>query len=144
MKCEKCNNEVSASANFCSNCGAKIERVELNKDYYSPNGLWEVTTEGDCEGRTVSNLGIHEGFIDEIAFKLADQCFYSLQFKKVNVNTLPINKSSKKEVNILLDIWSNTWDMNAKERVNVFAEIFKDRPVNVKKGDYFASVVLVK
>lgn len=144
MKCKKCDTTVSDLAKFCSNCGEKITNIEINKDYNNPYGLWEVTTEGDCEGKTVNYLGIHEGYIDEIAFNLADKCFYSLEFKKLNKANLPINKSSRKEVNILLDIRSNTWDMTDKERVNAFAEIFKDRPVNVKKCDYFASVVLVK
>ena len=43
-------------------------------------GTYKVTTEGDVEGRTVKNLGIHRGYIDTIALHLADQCYYSLKF----------------------------------------------------------------
>ena len=47
-------------------------------------GYWEVTTEGDCEGRTTRNLGTYYGWLDEIAFKLASQSYYSLRFSKVD------------------------------------------------------------
>ncbi len=51
-------------------------------------GIWSVTTEGDCEGRTTTNLGIHQGFVDEIAFKLADKCYYYLRFEPVHLDNL--------------------------------------------------------
>ena len=48
----------------------------IKAPYDKVYGLWNVTTEGDCEGRSVRNLGTYEGNIDEIAFALADKCFY--------------------------------------------------------------------
>lgn len=37
----------------------------------SPIGEWKVTTEGDCEGRMVKDLGVFKGHIVDIALKLA-------------------------------------------------------------------------
>lgn len=48
--------------------------------------IWQVTTEGDCEGRSVKNLGYFVGGVDEIAMHLANQCSYSLRFNKIEVN----------------------------------------------------------
>ena len=39
----------------------------LKNGYDEVFGTWEVTTEGDVEGRTTKNLGNFTGYIDEIA-----------------------------------------------------------------------------
>lgn len=54
---------------------------------YSNYGTFEVTTEGDCEGRSVRHLGTFTGYIDEIAFALADKCYYSLRFSLLKLRT---------------------------------------------------------
>ena len=46
-----------------------------------PVGLWHVTTEGDCEGRSVKDLGYHKGHIIDIAHKLSGENYYSLHFE---------------------------------------------------------------
>lgn len=106
--------------------------------YEAAEGFWKVTTEGDEEGRTVRDLGVYFGFIDEIAFSLADKCFYSLCFKLVE----PVVKLNpkKNKVNISLDIDSGTWGMNAEDRASFVGNLLKDRDVMVKKSTYFASV----
>ena len=38
------------------------------EDYKNPYGIWIVTTEGDCEGRSTRHLGVFQGYIDDIAF----------------------------------------------------------------------------
>lgn len=48
--------------------------------------IWQVTTEGDCEGRSMKTLGYFVGGVDEIALHLANQCYYSLSFRKIEVN----------------------------------------------------------
>ncbi len=68
-----------------------IDMTELNKSedqknvgkinhWASPVGWWEVTTEGDEEGRSTVKLGTFYGHIAEIALHLANRCFYSLNF----------------------------------------------------------------
>lgn len=47
---------------------------ENMRQEYSNYGTFKVTTEGDCEGKSVRHLGTFTGYIDEIAFALADKC----------------------------------------------------------------------
>ena len=42
-----------------------MTKKKINAPYDNPFGIWHVTTEGDCEGRSTRDLGIHEGYIDE-------------------------------------------------------------------------------
>ena len=43
----------------------------MNRKKYTNYGTFKVTTEGDCEGKSTRDLGVHTGYIDEIAFALA-------------------------------------------------------------------------
>lgn len=113
----------------------------MKKTYNNAYGLWRVTTEGDCEGRSVRDLGVHSGYLDEIAFALADKCYYSLCFKLVEPLQLDVPQRSK--VNIMLDIDSGTWDMQGSQRINFVANLLKDRDVSVNPCSYYASVELV-
>lgn len=115
-----------------------------NVDYTNPYGIWEVTTEGDCEGRTTRKLGIFEGYVDEIAFALSDKVYYSLRFKKISkiIDNIPICRIPKNEVSISFDIESKTWDIYGDKLVQYFNKVFNRRKVNVKSGNFFASVVL--
>jgi len=66
---------------------------------------WKVSTEGDIEGRTIRDLGLHYGTLHEVADKLAEQSSWVLSFKWVKVNdslasTLRRNRS---EVTISVD-----------------------------------------
>ena len=123
--------------------------VPLSKEWpKSPIGTWHVTTEDDCEGRSVRDLGIHTGHVADIALQLASKQYYSLKFEapppKKEIEVLvPGN-----EVNIHLDIKSGTWDMNQKQlTASVNAWLKRDLPktsVKVEDCNYFASVKIVK
>lgn len=106
-------------------------------------GVWEVTTEGDCEGRTTRNLGIHEGFIDEIAFKLADQAEYKLQFKWLQPRSIAEKPAVATEVHISLSIDTGTWDTHGSERTEIFRSFLHGRDVEVQDGQFYASVKLL-
>lgn len=90
--------------------------------YKDPVSVWQITTEGDCEGRSTTNLGVYRGHVAEIAFYLADKCYYTLQFKNLTgtrtaSKKVPKNiKTSKKSVWISFDIESKTWDMSPEVR----------------------------
>lgn len=112
-----------------------------NVKYQNPQAFWKVTTEGDCEGRSVTDLGVHYGFIDDIAFALADKSYYSLCFKLIEPCDLSFPKATK--VNIVLDIDSGTWDMNPSQRKDFVTKMLGDRDVAVKEGQYYASVELL-
>ena len=107
-----------------------------------PFGYWSVTTEGDVEGRTTKNLGTFHGYIDEIAFHLADKCYYGLQFKALLPDEMsPKYLPTKSKVTVSLDISSGTWDLKNEDRKNYFKELLQDRPnVIVKDGASYASV----
>lgn len=113
----------------------------MKKNYKNPYGTWKVTTEGDCEGKSTTQLGVFTGFVDEIALYLADQCYYSLTFylEELITKFVPTQKS----VNMKFDIDSKTWHMTGDERVKFFEDVFKDRPnIVVKEGNYYASVTI--
>jgi len=138
MKCSKCGKVVSNNFRYCPHCGNEFEE-KTNEKYKNPYGFWEVTTEGDVEGKTTKHLGTHKGYLDEIAFALADKCYYSLRFKlKEELKPTHHNK-----VHVSLPIESGTWD-DKEMRINFFKEMLKDRPVKVSEGQYFASVLLEK
>jgi len=115
------------------------------KRYPRPNayGTWHVTTEGDCEGRTTRDLGTHTGFFDEIAFKLANQSHYKLQFDPVDPVLLESKTKTGTEVFVSLGIESGTWDMDHKARRRYFEAMLAGRDVLVEDGQYHASVKLV-
>lgn len=111
-------------------------------DYSSTFGTWHVDTEGDCEGRTTRDLGVHRGHIDEIAKRLAPSCYYGLRFRPA-FDEEPLPKPKKKgSVYISFGIESGTWpgDMSKEERVQFFRKLFKDRPVEISDGTYYSTV----
>lgn len=111
----------------------------------STYGLWSVSTEGDCEGRSTMGLGNHEGFIDEIALSLAGRAYYSLQFTPLKIIRQGERATpTKTEVNISFGINSaGTWNMTPGERVQYFKELFIGRPVTIDAGEVFACIKLI-
>jgi len=102
----------------------------MNKKAYTNYGTFRVTTEGDCEGRSVMDLGVYTGYIDEIAFALADKCYYTLHFKLVEPT--PLDMTPKKDtVKISLDVDSGTWDLKGSDAMNYFKKFFANREVEV-------------
>jgi hypothetical protein len=112
---------------------------------YEALGWWKVTTEGDCEGITTTDLGTHYGYLDDIAFQLGRKAYYQLQFKAIDDPSKTIEKMLPADsVSISLDIDSGTWDMTRHDRAQALRDILKGRPVSVEEGVYYASVVLNK
>ena len=117
--------------------------MDKSNNYVNPYGLWKVETEGDCEGRSVRQLGIYEGYIDEIAFGLADKCYYSLQFTYLSKDDINQKFVPKKDsVNINLNIESKTWDLKPDERVKWFENFLIGRDVIVSRGSSYAAVTI--
>lgn len=113
----------------------------MKRQEYSVYGVFKVTTEGDCEGRSVRDLGTYEGYIDEIAFALADKCYYSLEFHQINLKEFKLDMIPKrKEVNIRLNTDSRTWDLEGKDKIKYFKNLFKDRNIEVSDGNFYSSV----
>lgn len=106
-------------------------------------GTWLVTTEGDCEGRTTRELGVHTGYLDDIAFALADQAYYGLRFRVIDLAELKNAPKKGAKVQVSLEIDTGTWDMDGKTRVEYFKQMLKGRNVYVKPGQYYACVELI-
>lgn len=113
----------------------------MKRDYSEVYGIWTVTTEGDCEGRTTTQLGTYEGFVDEIAFRLADKAYYSLYFTLAD--KLPdLPKSEMTSVHINFNIDSGTWPLTGKQRMDWGKKFFSTRPVVVEESNYYACMLL--
>ncbi len=105
-------------------------------------GRWHVTTEGDVEGRSTNDLGVHDGHIDDIAFRLAGRAGYSLHFSAAEELPEP---SSAKEVTISFGSgFRNVSSLSTLERGNFAYDLFKGRPVRVKDSSFYGSVTLVR
>lgn len=109
-------------------------------------GLWKVTTEGDEEGRTTKDLGIYEGYLEDIAFKLSDSVYYTLRFMRIDLCNVPgSDVAPRDEVHVNLPIVSDTWNMKSSDRVSFFTGLLKpDSRVSVVQSKYHASVKLVR
>jgi hypothetical protein len=106
-------------------------------------GTWKVTTEGDCEGRSTRDLGTHTGYLDEIAFALAKDVYYSLRFVAVNPLALAKANPTGTKVQVSLDIATGTWDLDQKERIQYFEKMLAGWDTVVRAGTYHACVELV-
>lgn len=101
-------------------------------------GTFVVTTEGDCEGRTTKHLGTYTGFIDEIAFGLADKQYYSLRFRETTKDELPVDRGAKR-VNISMDAFGT-----GEARHKAAARMFSDRPVQVRECQNYGAITLTR
>lgn len=106
----------------------------------SSYGLWHVTTEGDCEGRSTKDLGLHQGYLEAIAFALAPLAYYGLRFSRAVVSEHHERKAEA--VNVSLDIGTKTWDMTSEARVTYFQNLLHPSNVEVLPSSYYASVIL--
>ena len=153
-ECTECGALCAAKHTFCHGCGIKLppndkrtgEAFPLKPPYNNLHGLWEVTTEGDCEGRSVKRLGLHFGWVDDIARALAPQTYYSLKFSKKDPTSEKHRQHSKETTtaNIKLDIDSDSWDLTPDHRARSIQAVFErqGRNVTVTEGRYYASVLL--
>lgn len=148
MKCPSCMNEFNNSFKFCPEDGTKlVTAASLNgrvhilpPPYDDPYGIWEVTTEGDEEGRTTRRLGAYEGYLDDIAAEFADEAMYSLSFSKRKKPKIVNPKPKRAYVSISID--ARTYDLSSEDRQATLADLLKTRPVYVTKGSYYNSVNL--
>lgn len=124
---------------------SEVENLE------SPVGVWEVSTEGDCEGRTTKQLGIHKGHIIDIAFNLSGEVAYGLSFKPRSVEKAEKERPRRNKCTISLPVNTKTWpqEMNSEERAVAIGKFLsKERPltdgVKVVGSPYYSCVLLEK
>ena len=78
--------------------------MEQKQSWMNPVGIWEVSTEADCEGRSTRRIGIFKGHYADIALALADQCCYTLWFRRIDESKMVLPKiQTRDEVDIAFD-----------------------------------------
>ena len=88
LLCNKCGAVYSVENEFqngkCGTyaCNGRLEKQNVDFPKFDEYGVWEVYTEGDCEGRSVRDLGAYQGKISDIAVFLKDKCYYTLRFER--------------------------------------------------------------
>ena len=117
--------------------------------YDRPVGVWKVTTEGDCEGRSTLALGTFAGHIVDIAYMLQGQQCYKLCFTRVgDLGARWENAWRRAEIDIELAIESNTWDMKPGARSEVVGRMLAKEQPRIVRGygvaisNYYASTKL--
>ena len=111
-------------------------------DYKNMYGLWEVSTEGDCEGRSIKRLGLWEGFVDTIALHLAPKAMYHLWFSLAKVNQVK-EQPTTRCVDVYFDTESNLPGMDSPTRVKEVAKLLSGRNVTVEPSCYYGCVKIV-
>lgn len=105
-------------------------------------GVWKVSTEGDEEGNTTEFLGVYEGDIVDIAFKLADKCMYTLEFSLLDKTDLEkFYKPTANHVNVRFP--SEFYNKNPDKQYETFKELLKDNDkVIVSESSIYETVKL--
>lgn len=117
------------------------EAAQLADDWpESPVGWWKITTDGDVEGRSTRDLGIHYGHVADLAMEFGGSAMYSLKFSPAE----PPEPTPTGRVHIQLDITSGTWDMKKDARVEAMCRWLDTEKVSVRPGQYFGSVLLLR
>lgn len=134
----------------CYNCWRreipmKKKEADRNIEYNIPSryGYWQVSTEGDEEGKSIRNLGVFLGNIDEIAFALADKVMYTLNFEAVAPDHIPVPKEHALRINVFLCLENVSYG-DSNTRANIMREMLKDTNISVKNGPGYGNVTLIR
>lgn len=134
----------------CYNCWRReipMKEKEHNSKYNVPSryGYWQVSTEGDEEGRSIRNLGVFHGNIDEIAFALADKVMYTLNFEAVEPDYIPVpaTKEYATRINVFLCLENVSYG-DSNTRFNVMREMLKDTNISVMNGPGYGTISLIR
>lgn len=140
MNCLKCTKIITSESLYCNFCGSKQTQVISYTNYNTPRGWWRVTTEGDCEGKSIKDLGIYEGYIDDIAKNLSQSAFYALHFEALEPQIVSKRTASSRDS---VEISIPTSVYNKEEKKSFFQNLFRGRPVKIEPGTYNSCVKLV-
>ena len=101
---------------------------------YPIYGTFEIYT-----GENMKYLGTHTGYIDELAFALADEAVESLFFKLIHLHKIKL-MPKRTEVEICFDSNSDIWEIEDEEkRKAAWNKLFKNRDVILTKIETYAS-----
>lgn len=74
------------------------KNMKINLDVPEYERWWHVTTEDDCEGRKIKDLGFHFGKVENIAWQLSGSSYYVLDFS-------PEEPEKKSKIEERLNVW---------------------------------------
>lgn len=77
---------------------------EMEQENFDVDGVWEFTTELDCEGRRSRRLGRYEGNLYDGIKLYGSQCYYSLRCKRVGFLSIKNSKPRKSQYVLTLKI----------------------------------------
>ena len=109
-----------------------MDKKLIDPKYLGDDQLWLVTTEGDCEGKTIHTLGYYTGNIADIALSLADKAYYTLRFAPIvgkKVSGVPMRES------VDIAFGGNLYTSDIERLVSEMKEALGTR-VNVSMGQY--------
>lgn len=66
-------------------------------EYNNQHGIYRVSTEGDCEGRSVRTLGYAEGYPEDIEIFYDDKKYYRITLDKIEINKVTPELVSEKK-----------------------------------------------
>lgn len=116
--------------------------MENNKTFMTPNALWQVTTEGDCEGRSTRNLGIYRGNWYDIALHLADKCCYSLNFKLIDESKFTLPKTYTRDK---VDVsFNDCIGIPTKEMLITVPEYVDNKEITFERGRWDGHITVCR
>jgi len=108
------------------------------KEDHPAFGYWKVHTEGDVEGRSIKNLGYHEGFLDEIALNLAPKATYALTFERIERQ----NEYPRKRAKVKVIVRDTNVDMSREACFYRGSKLLEGRPVRVSESSYYGTFLI--
>lgn len=104
----------------------------------SPQWNWKVYSIQGEEAERAVYLGTFYGYVDDIAFALADKAGWLLRFEPCD----PLDMTPKRK-KVVVEIADVRHRVDSKEEeVAVFKDYLKDRPVAIKATPYYSGVEL--
>ena len=121
---------------------------DMKPEYRNPYGLWRVTTDCD-EGMSTKELGIYEGYIDEIALSIppSKEGYSGLEFSAVNVIRASEEKPFpivRNDVPVSLGSGSGKYDMTRDEIIEHMQKLFENRPVVIRGNGPYCGFVIAR
>ncbi|MFB5758977.1 hypothetical protein [Paenibacillus medicaginis] len=89
------NEEIQKLRKEVEEKAAMLQKLET--EHFNIYGIWEITTEGDVEGRSTKKLGTYKGSLFDAVKKYGDQGCYSLTCTRIGHYT-PTNFSIERKV----------------------------------------------
>lgn len=93
--------------------------------------IWEVTTEGDCEGKAIRKLGVFTGNPVDIAFKLADKAMYTLFFHELNIDDIQTFEPTRETIAMRFTYGDKYHTNDITARKATFEKLIENRPVKI-------------